>query len=70
MSLESPSRAEKVGNEIKLLTSRMRPLYKEIYTQNGKEQHFYVFIASSRRLVLSDSLTIDAIRSRILHGGK
>jgi len=28
--------------------SKLWPLYKEIYTQNGKEQHFYMFIASSR----------------------
>ena len=37
-----------------------------MYTQNRKEQHFYVFIASSRRLVLSDGVTIDAIGNRIL----
>ena len=56
---------EKDGGGMKLLALRMSKLWEEMYTQNGKEQHF-VFIAPSRQLVLSDGLTIDAIGNGIL----
>ena len=54
---------------MKLLASGMNKLWpflgRDVHTK-WKGTSFYVFIASSRQLVLSDGLTIDAIRNGIL----
>ena len=68
ISLESPSHAEKNGDGMKLLAPRMSKLWlflgRDVRTKQ-KGTTFYVFIASSRQLVLSDGLTIDAIGNGI-----
>ena len=53
---------------MKLLAPRMSELWpflgRDVYTKR-KGTTFYVFIASSRQLVLSDGSMIDAIRNGI-----
>ena len=68
ISLESLSRAEKDGGRMKLLAPEMSELWpflgRHVHTKR-KGNTFYVFIASSRQLVLSDGLTINAIGNGI-----
>ena len=67
ISFELPSRVEKDGDGMKLLAPRMSELWpflgRDVHKK--KETTFYVLIASSRQLVLSDSLTMNAIGNRI-----
>ena len=57
ISFESPSRAEKDGDEMKLLASGISKLWpflgRDAHTE-WKGTTFYVFIASSKQLVLFD----------------
>ena len=67
--LESLSHVKKDGGEMKLLVSRISKLWsflgRDVHTKR-KGTLFNVFIASSRQLVLSDGLTIDATGNGIL----
>ena len=69
ISFELPSCAEKDGGEMKLLEPGINKLWpnleRDVHTKR-KRTTFYEFIASSRQLVLSGGLTIDANGNRIL----